>query len=778
VGAPAELNAIDPNVAVSLADDGITVRYSLRQASLRQTVPYSGYSTNEDDQIIVYLGKPGTNGAVLTVSVNPKGSCSSVSSIPSQRFVHNQCTATAKVFTPPNSLAACGTKFCWSGTVTISFEALRVNGLLDLDPKSGSSLRLLVGRTLWGESCSAKERNRCFGTYFSAPSFEAYGDWLHVRFSLRNDVSGEQYISGAGTFGNVSGSPPHRITTTALLPYAPGDALSLTVADASGTALTMRDAALASVLPADQVKTYKCVSCGSFQTDLLSAAWKPAINTQSTLGVDYSKLGVDTEPFNFDAVGYAVDSGLRLVDSQSFATLAVAAMRGTTQTAGVAADSVFDATFPIPDRGAGALSLGLSHVAANRSQLSSAAGTTGLLPEPPERSVNTEGTLAYNLQSGTDFPGYSGFTMGEQSTFAALIRYGTQYVPGGNRLDIAASTQLQPGYAKYATNHQVDNWVFSGGYRSLGPRWYPIDADFDPLLGLHGFYGSVQFSQPPAAHAFTASLAAHRFSDTIEARDASLSGAISLGLAKYLSATASFATASLAVSQTARLVNYAGPLTPVQGQQYLPNSTYSVGLAYSHDSVEANLGYSSGEAQNCGAPSSVASGCYAYRQPSFTGGIFVQPQGLPFFFDVSIENQNNDALNLPSTTWNALQNAWIPQQTTATHIVRQGAVGLFIPGLPCSTATFTSVNRGGQYDTFAASPPQPGFTNTYALDIVPPKWGASILAGYSRQGGPTPPATATSLLTNQPPSQFFIRLTVGLPTKAFVKRQNAACNNS
>src|SRR5580704_2224260 len=433
---------------------------------------------------------------------------------------------------------------------------------------------------------------------------------------------------------------------------------------------------------------------------------------------------------------------------------------------GPASDTAFIATVPFPQTYSG-FSGSLFQVNANRSEASSTL---------PARSVDTDGALAYQYTFGTNNNAYSSepleqnMVTGVSDTVAALVRYGSQYTPEGERFDAAISNTLRPGnFANLTAPKNIWVWNFVAGYRSVGSSYEPIDDVFSPILGLHGWYGAAQYSAPAGSQdPTTLALIFHRFSDGIEIRDSSVGMSFNrqFGYSSPFSFLGSFSTAQLTASQVARQLKYPTPLTLAQGEAYLPNSTYSASIQYKPNAnLEASAGYSDGYTQNCNTYSKPLP-CYAYLQPSVIGSTYVLFK-MGLFLTGSVRNQNSI---VGGTPWGADVGSFTKQPTTASHVIQSAGAGYIIPGLNCSSLAFTTINRGGTPDAIAANPPVPGYTNTYSINIAPTNYTPGFLLAYSRLGtAAMPPAPAT--LT----SQFLVRALIGVPPKAFAQQSEVPC---
>lgn len=356
---------------------------------------------------------------------------------------------------------------------------------------------------------------------------------------------------------------------------------------------------------------------------------------------------------------------------------------------------------------------------------------------------------------------------------STLVRYGTQYAALGQRLDASLSVQVQPPFAdRVRQPGSLPSWLGAIGYRNLGPAYEPLDADFDPLSGLHGLYGIVSYSEPdPTVPGFSAaSVTAHRFSDALQPRDelTSTSAAVRLGRKgqpNHFSVIGNVSTGTLAASQAARLSGMPFVLRDDQsGTTYLRQSSYSVSMTSTSDAHQATLGYTQGRSPNCD-PTIAVTPCFTFRQPSVTASLFWQAF-RDLFVAGQIKNQNDTSLSLVSGPAQSSEAATSSSQpTTASHIVRSAVVGAFLFNSRCSTLTVSTENRGGAFETFSSNPPAPGFTNTAALELVPTATWPTLLIAYSRTG----------TLGTAPTTQFLIRARYGLPEHAFRTDVRQAC---
>ena len=734
---------------LAFTSDGLQIHFDLQQPpGLTKTVPYAGIDLNADDNIAILLRartSPTALGSTMfSAAVNPSGKCTSLNDRPGYQLNHLQCSATPD--DPAAARASGQNQCCWAGTLTVPYAALVAAGM-------PSDFAVRVERVV------RVSRQRTELYFSGGAALKDDGAWVPVAITGPAVAQHERYLGAASNVGFNPSVPPHRVAATAYLPIDPHDAVSTSVADDSGPLLTLRDRALRDILPSDQLAGFACVSCGSFQTDHASA-FNPPVPSADILGADFSSLGVDSVPFAFDAAGYPIDWGVKGLFADE--SLAFATMNGTTASNGSARDGIVRLMRRF-DWGTQTLRVGVDHAFANRSIATPAAtGTFPPIVSTLQRSTNTEASLGYSYAiTPSDIQSQSQ-TTANTTLLSALLRYGTQYSSQAQRLDIALSAQIQPPYAN--TRRQpgsLPTLLAAVGYRSLGPSYAPIDADFDPVSGLHGFYGTLSYAEPhPEKPGFSgASVTVHRFSDAFEARDVAVtaSASVRLGTANHFALAGGVTTGTVAVSQAARLSGSPFVVRDDQGgAAFLPNSSYSLSLTSTSASHEASLGYTVGRSPSCDSTAAAAP-CFAYRQPSVSATLF----WLPFdavFVVAAIKNQNDNALNLVSGGPVAGEVATSSGQvTTAGHIVRNGAIGAYLFNGKCSTLTLSTENRGGSFETFSQSPPSPGFTNTAALELVPTANWPTILVAYSRVG----------TLGQTPATQFLVRARFGVPEHAF-----------
>jgi hypothetical protein len=743
-----DLQQIASDVTFSATKAGLQIRYDLRQKpGLHADVPFPGIDLDSDDNINLIVRTRDARDILLLATANPLAICSSQSTAPGSIFVHNQCKASPDG--PAGRLLRTDV-CCWHGTLTIPYAVLAA-------VHTPHKFFIRVRRNV------RVDRRHVANYYSGGPDPAITSDqWIPVQWNTVDVANAERYVSSAADIGFNPGVPPHRAAGLVNFPIDVHDLLLTGVSDDTGPLLLKRDKTLKDILPKDQFALFRCVSCGSFQTQRTTAFDRLA-KSSDVLSVDFSDLGVDSVPFSFDAAAYPIDSGYEGLFADE--TVGVALLNGTTKSNGVAHDRVLRAAKQfdwVAGAGTATLRLGLYHAVANRSVFTTSSGTYPALPAPQQYTTNTEGSIGYSYSNAND-----PFTVRDVDTVSGLIRYGTQYVSTGQRLDAAASFVRNPPFADLKrVPGALPIWAAAVGFRNLGPRYSPLDGDFDPLAGLHGYYGKLSYSEShknvagPAA----ASIAVHRFSDALEPRDVAVTSSllIRIGKSDRFSVTSGFTVGRLAVSQVGHL---SGPITVRDdqgGTSYLPNNSYSASLASTSASHQASIGYSQGVSQNCDVKRA-APPCYAYRQPSITASLLWLPSST-FFLDGAIKNQNDQALDLVPNPLSKRGPA-AGEQTTAGHIVRKGAIGTFLFKGKCSTLVLSTENRGGSFDDFAKSPPKPGFINTVALELVPTRAWPTLLMSYSRQ----------ATLGSAPTRQFLARVRLGLPEAPFRADVRAAC---
>jgi hypothetical protein len=550
------------------------------------------------------------------------------------------------------------------------------------------------------------------------------------------DLNGDRYLSGGPDFGNENPAPPHRTVLNGYFPLSVSTLAAATLSDDAGPPLSIRDEAVKASVSDEQAKKVACHSCGSFQADD-QQPFTQALTSKTVLGVDFSQLGLDNLPFSFNAASYPIDSGYKLI-SGKLMQFAAASFRGTTTSNGVASDNVLLLQAPVKAGGT-ALYVGLYNVDASRSHLAS---TNDAVYSPfivnELHSANTQGTVAFNTYFQDDDRALSGITTRPTTAVSGILRYGTQYGPHASDFDIAASVQDDPPLLNLFSTKE-ETWHFSGaaGYRNVGPTYVPIDAPLDTHIGEHGFYGIVDYTGTASkARPYDVSLSMRRFSDSFEARDVSAGVDINVPLSSVISVKASYATASLAVSQVARQSKFIVPDSR-GGGSYLPNGHLSGSFVFAPPGsrLKASLGYARAEAQGCDSKATVGSPCYGYIQPTATGSIYWQALS-DVFVDSSIQNSSSDPFRAGDV--DAFSDASKGfYSTTATHVQYSYAVGanlLQTASGACSTLLVTTSNRTSGIDEISNSPNQSRFANTASIDLIPGPYWPTFLAAYSRVG--------------------------------------------
>ncbi len=758
-------NADDPSstVTLSFTNDGLNVAFDFTQSLLR-----TNRGVFRNDHIAITIVRTNARGAMpFEVMADANGDCKSLSHAVRFLTAHDQCTADV-------SEKGSAGSFEWSGSVSIGYAAL--DSVLDGD----RTFAVVLQRTILIPDTQAPGAMR--------PTFRVSKPHPAAFITLDRNTTNmgvDRYVAAGADIGQPVGVPPHRLVTNAVAGLDRSNLVTATFADDAGQVLSIRDTAAKSIADNAQSKSFGCRSCGAF----LSSFTQPfdlALTSTGALGVDLSTLGVDTAPFSLDAVSFPIDAGYKFIHSGD-AILGAAAFSGTTSSSGVAHDGVvqYQNAFWFKDNSK--LQLGVYHAVANRSQ--PAAASTDLYPPLDSiagHTTNTQFSAAFSHSKALALKGIPAATTSAATTLSALLRYGTQYHGSAQTVDAAISTLRDPAIFNLRSKYEDKTHVeFAAGYRSVGSAYGPLDANFDLHTGLHGFYGLVELTNPVCkgdCHLRTkqldAKVSAYRFSDGVQARDVSLSGSVTYPFLDTLSLAASYATGALTVSQAGRANNIL--VTDAQGGgMFLPNGQYSAALTYTANTgptpfFDFSAGYTLAHAQACDVTILTAAPCFPYRGPSVTGSIYWRPfrSFSDFFLSGSIQNSTNQPFPTGESAA-ALQSSPDTSVTTASHIVRTAAVGAhlfkFNPG-GCSTLLLTTTNRGGNIDHFAKSPPQPGYTNTASLELIPAKGWPTVLAAYSRVG---------NLDTTTPPQTLFVvRVQYGITPKAFAAASSRSCSGS
>lgn len=756
-------NDADPSstVVLSFTKAGLTVGFDFSQPNLR-----TDRSVFRNDNLAISVLRTGNKKPFLA-TVDANGTCKSASAAVRFLTVHDQCTADV-------GEAGSAGNFEWSGSVSIAYAVL--DSVLGGD----GAFALVVRRTILApQPGKPSVMQPTFRHSDPAPAAFISVD-RHVA-----DMWRDRYVTAGADLGRPVGVPPHRLVTNVVAPLDASNLATATFADDAGKILGIRNKAAKSITESAEAKSFTCRSCGSFLTTN-KQPFDLALTSSATLGVDLSSLGVDTAPFDLDAISFPIDAGYKFIHAGD-STFAAAAFSGTTSSNGVAHDGVLRYHDAFAWKNKSKLEIGVFHATANRSEPGTA--PTGVYPalDPfAGRTANTQVSAAFSRAAEVTLPDRPSVPIGDATTLAALVRYGTQYAGSSQTFDAAVSTLRDPALfntkAKFENKRHVG---FAAGYRSVGPAYGPLDADYDVHTGLHGFYGLVELTDavcsPPAdchlrTQQFDAKVAAYRFSDGVQPRDSALSVSVTYPFLDTLSLDASYAAGALTVSQAGRANDIL--VSDAQGgNHYLPNGQYSAGLTYTANTGSTAFfrlaaGYTVAHAQGCNSALVTATPCYGYRSPSATGSIYWRPFRTfsDFFLSGSIENSTNQPF---ATGTNALAqlSADGAFATTASHIVRTAAVGAhlfrFKPN-GCSTLLLTTSNRGGNIDHFGSSPPQPGYTNTASLELVPGSGWPTVLTAYSRVGnleGAKPPV-----------SLFVVRVQYGILPNAFAAATARSCS--
>lgn len=746
-------------VVLSFEKTGLTAAFDFTQPHLR---------TNRDifrndylEVAVVRTSKGGVKPFGAYADAN--GNCRSLSEAVHFLTVHDQCVADITASGVPGN-------FEWQGSVTIGYPPL--DAVLGGDATFAVEIR----REILAPDPSHPQRMRA-SARTSAPARAAF-----IKIERRvADMNVDRYIAVGADIGKPVGVPPHRLVVNAILPIDPTNLVTATFADDAGKVLSIRNTAAKSIPDSAEAKTFACRSCGSFLTTF-KHPFDLALTTTRALGVDLSTLGVDTAPFDLDAVSFPIDAGYKFVHAGD-SILAGAAFSGTTASNGVAHDGVVQYQNSFAWKNKSKLQVGVYHAVANRSIPGTV--STDVYPSLDliaRQTSNTQISAAYSRFDARTLPNTPSATTSAAATVSALVRYGTQYGASSQTFDAAISTLRDPAVfdtrSRYGDKLHVG---YAAGYRAVGSAYGPLDADFDLHTGLHGFYGLVELTKPVCTgecplrtQDLDAKIAAYRFSDSIP-RDTSFSASVTYPFLDTLSLGASYATGALTVSQAGRANNIL--VGDAQGgNQYLPNGQFSADLAYTANTgqtafFEMSAGYTIARAQACNPAIVKGPPCYWYRSPSATGSLYWRPfrSFSDFFVSGSIANSTNQQFATGASALALADNQDVTA-TTASHIVRAASVGAhllkFKPG-GCSTLLLTTSNRGGNIDHFANSPPQPGYTNTASLELVPAKGWPTVLTAYSRVG---------NLDAAKPPrSLFVVRVQYGFLSRAFAAAAARSC---
>lgn len=755
----------DPSSAVvlSFTKAGLAVQFNFSQTHLRTD---RSVFRNDNLAITVVRTQSG-NKKPFVATADANGNCKSASAAVRFLTVHDQCA------TDVARKGSAGS-FTWSGSVAVGYAVL--DSVLSGDGAFAVEVRRTI---LTPEPARPSLSQPSFRNSDPAPA-------AFITIDRRvADMAPDRYVSAGADIGKPVDVPPHRLVTNVVVPLDASNLATATFADDAGRILSIRSKAVKSIPESAEAKSFACRSCGSFLTTN-KQPFDLALTSAATLGVDLSSLGVDTTPFDLDAVSFPIDAGYKFVHTGD-ATFAAAAFSGTTRSSGVAHDGVVRYRNAFAWKNKSKLQIGVFHAFANRSRPGTApAGVYPALDPFAARTTNTQLSAAFSRSEAVTLPNVPAVSTGAATTLAALVRYGTQYAGSSQTFDAAVSTLRDPAVFNTKSKFEDKRHVgFALGYRAVGPAYGPLDADFDLHTGLRGFYGLVELTapvcKPPAnCHLRTrqldAKVAGYRFSDGAQPRDTSLSASVTYPFVDTLSLDASYAAGALTVSQAGRandiLVSDAHG-----GNQYLPNGQYSAGLTYTANTGSTAFfrlaaGYTVAHAQGCNPKLVKATPCYGYRSPSATGSIYWRPfrKFSDFFASGSIQNSTNQ----PFATGASALAQLSPDgsfATTASHIVRTAAVGAhlfsFKPG-GCSTLLLTTSNRGGNIDHFASSPPQPGYTNTASLELVPAGGWPTVLTAYSRVG---------NLDGGKPPvSLFVVRMQYGILPNAFAAATTRSCS--
>ncbi|MEA2721619.1 MAG: hypothetical protein QOJ39_3483, partial [Candidatus Eremiobacteraeota bacterium] len=599
-----------------------------------------------------------------------------------------------------------------------------------------------------------------------------------------------QYVAYAPSAGRSSDVPSHRRGANVFVPLHPYLLATTTVADDSSQPLATRDAAV-TALTVSSAKSFGCRSCGSFANDDKQPFQSPFTST-STLGINLTAIGVDSVPFTTSSASYPIDAGYKFIlsappSSGATTALGFATLHGTTKSSGYARDSVVSVVENVPGT-ASDFQLGLFHAVANRTALATPApGAFPPATSPLLHSTNTQVSLAYSFSPAAlrviqdSANGALALSRVAPLAYTTMVRYGSQYGVASQVLDVVESIQKRPP-ALDPFSAAAEQWHFSGalGYRSVGARYNPIDASFDPHAGERGPYASLAYTAPVDLHdafsAATFSLSGYRFSDGAQVRDEALLLQATYPLTKRLSLQSKDTIGHVTVSQAGR-ANGIVISDALGGAGLLPNGQYNLQLGYSPgDDFKLTSGYTILYGQGCNTKLvTKTQPCYPYRQPTAVADL----AWLPFasmtskllstlFVEASLQGSTTTPFQT-ATDRVLFTPTFNYYDTTASHVVRTAALGttLFKTGTGCATLLLTTANRGGDIDNFAKSAPVPGYTNTASTEIVVGRGWPSLLAAYSRIGNKSG--------TPAPQGLFMLRAQFGVPFANFGASAKGGC---
>ncbi len=613
---------------------------------------------------------------------------------------------------------------------------------------------------------------------------------ISVTINPVRTVANQQYAAYAPSAGHASDVPSHRRGANLYLPLEASLLATGTVSDDSSQPLVTRDSAI-SALNVPSAKSFNCHSCGSFTADDKQPFQSPFTST-ATLGVNLDALGVDAVPFTTSAAAYPIDAGYKLVllpqpGTTATTAFGIATSHGLTKSNGYAHDSVLSVVQTVPGT-ASQLQLGLFHAVANRTVLPTPApGAFPSTTTPLLHSANTQGSIAYSFSPQAlhlfreSQTGQIGLSTVAPLTYTTLVRYGTQYGAASQVFDVVESIQKRPP-ALDPFSAENEQYHFSGavGYRSVGPRYNPIDASFDQHAGERGPYASLAYTVPVDLHdgfgAGTFSLSGYGFSDGVRVRDEALLFQVSYPLSTRWTLQSKDMVGHVTVSQAGR-ANGLLISDALGGDAILPNGQYNLQLVYAPaDSFKLTTGYTRLYSQGCNTKlKAKPQPCYPFRQPTAVADLAWLPFASEsskllssFFIEGSIQGtattpfQTATDAVLATRTFNYYN-------TTASRVQRTAAVGttLFSTKTSCATLLLTTANRGGDIDNFAKSAPVPGFTNTASVEFVPGEGWPSLLAAYTR--------VENKSGTPAPQRLFTLRAQLGVPFFNFAKSAKGTC---
>ncbi len=578
---------------------------------------------------------------------------------------------------------------------------------------------------------------------------------------------------GTYAIGGSNEIPPHRWVFNGWEPILPTAYSAVTFADDAGKVLSIRDSAAKSIIGTEAAKAYKCHSCGSFQSENTEAFDSPITST-AALGVDLSKIGIDTLPFTFDSASYPIDAGYKLYGSSDWGNIGAASFHGTTAKSGHAGDFVLHTFTGVTFASGAKMYVGLYNVVANRSEIPINKPST--YPALDNTLLHSANTL---ISAGFASPA-SSRPEANGLVFSGIVRYGTQSIPNSQTTDVAFSLLRSPPYLNaFTTAPDHVQGTLAAGYRSVDSLYNPIDGSFDIHSGERGFFGRGDLLVPAGAQSLDFALSGYRFFDAVEARDVALNASIKYKMSSATSGTITYQSGALAVLTAGRANNMI--VTDAHGgANMLPNNARAAEIDTAPDkALSLSLGYDWHQQQTCSPKIRLGPPCFASAKNSTTYGLhwspFLYSDALGALNDAFVEySRSGSETNLfPGTLdTRALAALGSGLSTTANRTIDLASFGLHIfkHYNGCSTLLFTQANRGGDIDNYGKSAPQPGSTRTASLELAPGDPWPSLVVAYSR--------VRNDASTNPLQTLFLVRVQFGLPPNVYADAVGTGCSGS